>query len=197
MLPLYPQLKKDLEETFIDLMQNAARKELGPFADVQHFTQHEGKKIEYNTLDGKDKKSNYQSIGVQYMIKNKDIPQMTLQQVIELMVEKGKEFGGEQAKYNYKVINQITSEVGNVVDGGGKPVNADVFFQVFEKIQIAFDDNGKPQMPTMVIHPHMEKSVRELIEEAETPENKAKFNEIMKRKKEEWDAEQARRKLVD
>jgi hypothetical protein len=88
--------------------------------------------------------------------------------------------------------------VGNVVNNGGKPFSIDSFFEVMEKIQIEFDEFGKPNMPTMVVSSEGAERAKEVIQEAENnPDVKKRMDELLAKKKEEYDAEQARRKLVD
>lgn len=199
-LPKYPELKSSLEKMVLNYFETKAREELGPFKDVRRFTQHEGRKLVHNTQDdtGKRKETNYKEAKVEYAIKNEDLVKMKPEDVLELVTEKAKEFGGQQARINYQVLDETTKETGNVVDGGGKPLTIDLFLDTVSKISIAFDKFGNPQMPTMVIHPSQEEKYRKLIEEADNdPVAKQRMKDIIAKKKKEYDAEQASRKLVD
>jgi hypothetical protein len=65
-------------------------------------------------------------------------------------------------------------------------------------VQIAFDEQGNPRLPTLHIGPDLEASASQVLEEAsKDPSAQARLNEIIERKREEWNAEQDRRKLVD
>ncbi len=199
-LPRYPQLKKKLAKMLMDYFESEARKELGPLQDVRRFTQHEGKTLKHNTMDNnqKDKELNYVEFKSEYKVAYADVPTMGAEGVLKLLQEQAKEFGGQQAKHQYKVISQTTEEVGNVVNNGGEPFSIDSFFEVMEKIQIEFDEFGKPNMPTMVVSPEGAERAKEVIQEAENnPDVKKRMDELLAKKKEEYDAEQARRKLVD
>jgi hypothetical protein len=111
-----------------------------------------------------------------------------------MVVEKGREMGAQQARYHYGQLDQIITEVGNTVSG---PLTLDKYFETFEKIFISFDADGNPRMPTMVIHPDMTPLVEKLAEEMKTDEARARFAELIERKREQWNEEQDRRKLVD
>lgn len=199
-LPKYPELKNSLEKMLFKYFERQAREELGPFKDVRRFTQHEGRVLIHNTLDDTDKhkETGYEEAKVEYAITYKEIAGMNAGDVFKLVVAKAKEFGGEQARLNYKVLDETTKEVGNVVDGGGKPLTVDLFLDTISKIGIGFDKFGNPQMPTLVIPESMEDKYRKLMEEADKDEvAKQRMKDIIAEKKKEYDAEQARRKLVD
>lgn len=184
----------------MNYFETEARKELGPLQDVRRFTQHEGKTMVHNTMDNshKNKELKYVEFKTEYKVAYADVPKMGAGGVLKLLQEQAKEFGAQQAKHQYKVISQTTEEVGNVVNNGGKPFSIDSFFEVMEKIQIEFDEFGNPNMPTMVVSPEGAERAKEVIQEAENnPEVKKRMEELLAKKKEEYDAEQARRKLVD
>lgn len=199
-IPKYPELKSSLEKMILDYFETEAREELGPFKDVRRFTQHEGRRLVHNTQDDTDKrkKTSYKKAKIKYAIKHEDLVKMKPEDVLELVAEKARKFGGQQARINYQVLNETTKETGNVVDGGGNPLTIDLFLDTISKISISFDKFGNPQMPTMVIHPSQKEKYCKLIEEVDNDEMaKQRMKDIIAQKKEEYDAEQARRKLVD
>jgi hypothetical protein len=199
-LPRYPELKKKLAKMLMDYFEREARQELGPLKDVRRFTQHEGKTLTHNTLDNsnKDKELKYVEFKTEYKVAYADVPEMGAEGVLKLLQEQAKKFGAQQAKHQYKVISQTTEEVGNVVNNGGNPFSIDSFFEVMEKIQIEFDEFGKPNMPTMVVSSEGAERAKEVIQQSENdPDAKKRMDELLAKKKEEYNAEQARRKLVD
>lgn len=85
-----------------------------------------------------------------------------------------------------------------MVDGGVKPLAIDLFLETVGKISIGFDKFDNPQMPTMVKPKSQSDKYRKIKEEAENDATaKQRMEAIIVGKKEEFDAEQARRKLVD
>lgn len=184
----------------MDYFQREAQKELGPLQGARRFIQHEGRTLVHNTMDNsqKNKELNYVEARTEYVIRYADVPTMGPEDVLKMLQGQAKEFGGQQAKHQYKVISQTSEEVGNVVNGGGKPFSIDTFFEVMDKIQIDFDEFGNPSMPTMVVAPGGFERAKQVFAEADRdPETKKRFEEMMRKKKKEYDAEQARRKLVD
>ncbi len=199
-LPKYPKLKTKIAKLLMDYFEGEAQKELGPFEGVRRLIQHEGKTLVHNTIDDntKRKELKYVEASTEYLVKYADVPDMDAGDVMKMLQEKAKDFGGQQARYHYKVLDETTKEVGNVVTGKNEPFNIDMFLEVMEKIQIEFDEFGQPNMPTMVVAPANAERAKTVLEQADSdPETKERWRQMMAKKKEEYDAEQARRKLVD
>jgi hypothetical protein len=94
-------------------------------------------------------------------------------------------------------MSEGVQKVGNTIDGGGQRFSAELFLQVIEKIWIEFTADGSPQMPTVHISPNQTDDVKRTIERLESePELKKRFDAIMIKKREEWRAREADRKLV-
>ena len=194
----YPSIKKDLSKVLLRIFNNSVQGELGPFQGIQHLMQHEGKKGSYSTVDGKVKDKDYQLMEVNYKIQYADIPNMTFEDVVKLVEQKGKEMGEQMGKYFFKTVNDVIDETGNVVQAHGKPFSLDLMFETLEKMPLAFDEEGNPRMPTLVIHPDMTPRVRELIAQEEKEKKyEARHKALVEQKRKEWNEEQNRRKLVD
>jgi hypothetical protein len=109
----------------------------------------------------------------------------------------GRQMGEKQVRATYEDLNKVTQETGNVIDAKGT-LTADVFFAAIEKIWIEFDSDGKPRLPTMVVHPHQAEDWKKLGELMDAdPANAQRMEEIISRKKEEWRERESSRKLVD
>ena len=68
---------------------------------------------------------------------------------------------------------------------------------MMETIWINFNADGTARMPTMVISPSNQESVKAMIQQMEnSPELKKRFDYIMTEKREEWNAREADRILV-
>jgi hypothetical protein len=89
-------------------------------------------------------------------------------------------------------INDIATATGNVVDARG-PLTADTVLDMLDKMSISFDENGEPELPIMVVSPAGAEHVRKLP--PLTPEQEARRQDILRRKKQEFDAKRRVRKL--
>jgi hypothetical protein len=101
------------------------------------------------------------------------------------------EFCENLEKGLFSALYKITDFTGNVVDAHGQGINYDVLLETIEKLQIDFDDDGKPKLPTMVVHPDTK---FKLDVEGEAAYN-ARLDDIIARKKEVFYAKKGRRRL--
>jgi hypothetical protein len=198
MLPLYTELKVKLEQLLVDLARRAADRQLGPFAATGRVRQHEGNRIEYMTIDGAWKATDYQRMTVDLEIQPSDIRTMTFDNVVQLMTKQGLELGAQEASFYFKVLNQSIEEVGNSIDAGGQQLTVDLLLQMLDRVQLAFDATGSALLPTLHVGPDIAASVERVLKQVnEDPDAQARLRTLIDKKREEWNAEQDRRKLVD
>jgi hypothetical protein len=91
----------------------------------------------------------------------------------------------------FALIMEATRQTGNVVDAHGDA--AEGLLAMLEKMDIAFDDDGKPAIQ-MVVSPADADRVRAQLA-AFTPEQQSRFAEIIIRKREAYRASRRRRRL--
>ena len=104
----------------------------------------------------------------------------------------------QKAKLLFEKINEGVKKTGNTFSADGRPLNKEDFLKAFVKIQIDFEEDGSPILPTIVMHPQ---AMAKMKKELETWESDTGFNrryeEIIAKKKKEWDDRESNRKLVD
>jgi hypothetical protein len=71
----------------------------------------------------------------------------------------------DMVRLMFSSLSEICDKTGNSVDCGGQPLNADTICQLLEKIEIPFDKNGQPMLPTICVSPEMETQTRELLDD--------------------------------
>ncbi len=92
----------------------------------------------------------------------------------------------------FQSIAEMTAAADMAIDAAGKPFSADLYLQALEKIDIGFDDDGHPILPSLHVGP----ALRDVAERAmeEVRENPA-FAAILNRKREEFLAKKRTRRL--
>jgi hypothetical protein len=93
----------------------------------------------------------------------------------------------------FEQISEITDAAGQTINAAGRPLSHDLITQMLEKIDIDFDENDNPKMPTLVMHPKMAERLRALGEPSE--EDTRRFNELIERKRKEFHARRRTRRL--
>lgn len=92
----------------------------------------------------------------------------------------------------FDFLSEVCEASGQVVDGKGQPYSFDLFLELLEKIEITFEDDGTPNMPTMVVNPKM----REVIEKnPPTKEQEKKMEELINKKRNDFFAKKRTRRL--
>ncbi|GMK41955.1 hypothetical protein PCCS19_50140 [Paenibacillus sp. CCS19] len=92
----------------------------------------------------------------------------------------------------FQFIGEVCDASGQVVDGRGQPFSFDLFLELLEKIEITFNDDGSPNMPTLFIHPNMRKV---LEDNPPSEEQQKQMEELISRKRDDFFAKKRTRKL--
>lgn len=98
--------------------------------------------------------------------------------------------GGQLVSGMLEHISTVSEDYGNVVDATGRDF-ADAFADSLETMDLSFDGEGRPNL-TIVLHPNQAERLRE---NPPTPEQQARIDAILDRRREEWLASRRRRDL--
>lgn len=86
-------------------------------------------------------------------------------------------------------ISDICDATGNTISGAGRDI-WETLTEALESIEISFDSEGDPSLPTLVMHPDAASKL------ADPPEGfEERWNEIIRRKRDEWLATRRTRRL--
>jgi hypothetical protein len=197
MLPDFPSTKRIVHDAHFRIMFKAMNAAQGIFSDVRVRPIKEGRQTAIRRPAGKVDDTKMHKFQVAETIPMSAVETWTDQQIVEHFEKMGREMGKKQVRATYEELNKVTQETGNVVNAEGT-LTPDVFFVAIEKIWIEFDSDGKPRLPTMVIHPQQAEDWKRLNELMDAdPANTRRMEKLMSRKKEEWRERESSRKLVD
>lgn len=195
MLPDFPETKKLFSRFFRTYMRRKAR-EISPYGAVQTRYIHEGRAMKVTRADQSESTSGMEQLSVHLEIKFDEIENLTLQKAIEkhdaMIVDMVR-------KQTHFIRERMSSEIpeSQTLDAKGRKFDAQVVIEMFEKMQIDFYPDGTPHeifVDGPVFTPERMAAVDKEFES--NPELKKKFDEMMEKKKEEWRAREADRKLV-
>ncbi len=96
------------------------------------------------------------------------------------------------ARNIFKNISQITDVTGQSIDAKGKPLSIDMILDLLEKVEFGFDDDGKPQFPTLIMPPHIIDKLNNL---KPTPEQEQRRIKIIEEKRARFNASKRTRRL--
>lgn len=139
--------------------------------------------------------SGMEQLSVLFEIKYDEIENLTLQKAIEkhdaMIVEM------VQKQINF-IRERMSSEIpeSQSLDAKGRRFDAQILIEILEKMQIDFYPDGTPHEIFLDPPPTPEVMAAVDKEFESKPELKMKFDKLMEKKKEEWHAREADRKLV-
>jgi hypothetical protein len=93
----------------------------------------------------------------------------------------------------FSVIGKTSEAAGTGTDARGKPFSFDSFLEGLEKVEIRFDREGQPILPTLVVHPLMAQQIASLP--PPTEEQQRAYDDLISRKRGEFNARRRYRKL--
>jgi hypothetical protein len=197
-LPDLPKLKSEISGLFHTIFENRLNAYLGFVGEVPRCFIKEGSNPVTIRPDASRDETKLQPASAVTNFKVDEIPSLSVEQRIARLDVAARDMASQISSHAFATINEAVDKVGNVVDAKGKPFNADAFFEVLEKIQIDFEEDGvKHKELTVVFPPQMTQKVRETIAEIDNnPELKQRHKEIIEKKRMEWRAREAARKLV-
>jgi predicted transcriptional regulator len=99
----------------------------------------------------------------------------------------------EAMSHFYSYLDRMCAAAGTSIDAKGQPVSHDLILRMLDSIEIDFDQNGEPEMPTLVMHPTMAEQIRRLPPPTEA--QLRAFTDLIDRKRQEYGARQRSRRL--
>lgn len=93
----------------------------------------------------------------------------------------------------FDIIGRTSQAAGTASDAGGKPFSFELFLAGLEKIDISFDEQGKPELPTLVVGPELAKQITAMP--PLTPEQQKAMDDLIERKRKQYNARRRDRKL--
>lgn len=197
MLPDYPDVKEELAQVVTAFLADRVQFHLGVIGQGPRMTLFEGERHQTTRPDGRVRDMEFKSISAELLFENRELATISLDSLFEKLDGIAQEMAAQQARHVYEQVGAAAEEVGNVVDGAGAPLTADMLLDVLETIYLDFDRQGRPLMPSLHIHPDNTPAIERIVEEAKGSEELSRRHaEVMRVKKEEWRAREASRRLV-
>jgi len=198
MLPDFPKEKREFEKFWNDYLVNKHRELLGFFASIPSFTIHEGHLWRIERSDGSKSERPFEELSSEFIIKNEEVPELTPEKIKEKLDAVAEDTARQVSQKIIKEIQEAAEQVGNTVNANGKSLTKEHFLELLEKIDTGFDEQGEWIRPSLIMHPNFWKENEEKFKQWDLDKDFIKRQEkIINKKREEWHAREALRKLVD
>lgn len=199
MLPDFPKAKRQIRALLTSYLRRKERG-TGVLSIIRTKRQHEGAVLDNTPFDGPRHEVQYTKLEASFTAKRDELIEVL--NSIEYFKQKIDEMAADIIRQKeglvFSKLNEITKQTGNVVDAHGKPLTPDTLFELLEKIEMDFDDQGRPIMPTLVLHPAMFEKIKDKLPEWEAdPGYNRRHKAIIGEKRRQWLDRENRRKLAD
>jgi hypothetical protein len=108
------------------------------------------------------------------------------------LVEIGAQFCDQMTERFVQRMSEVTDATGNSLDVEGRPLSHDLILDAIERVEIDFDDEGNPRMPSLMANPQ---TLAPLARIQPTDEQIRRYEQIMTAKKAAHDAQKRHRRL--
>lgn len=197
MLPDLPAFKQALlkrrERALFELASQKA-----PLMDrIPTLVQHEGDRYSYQDHSGEIHHERYKPQVTPVRFSNLDSPLEQEQEVETKLEDAADQIAKQHKDLLFTTLSDVTEKAGNAISAHGRPFDITLYLDAMEGLVFDFDDDGKPLLPTMVLHPSQMKRVEAEMKRLDTdPAIAARWAEVLQRKKEEWRVRESHRKLA-
>lgn len=90
-------------------------------------------------------------------------------------------------------VSRLSQAAGSATDAGGRQLSHDLITESLEAIDVDFDEEGNPDLPTLVAGPAVIEALSKLP--PPTEDQTARYREMINRKREEFNARRRHRNL--
>jgi len=195
MLPDFPDASKFVKEYLIRFLYRRIATKTGWMQAMEPPEPiREGSKVVFHRYDGSIDNVPMKLSSGKMTIKCDDLEEKGLTAVLESIEQVANDMANQQSKFFIERLNEICKESGQVCDNQGRPFTFETLLNLLESIDIDFNEQGQPQMPTIMAGPSIIEKVKDL---KPTHEQDEKYNEIISRKYIEWRDRESNRRLVD
>jgi hypothetical protein len=195
MLPRLPPIENLIDQMFNHLIEQVSHFGDPMFSEIDAHKIYEGRSSQITREDGVVEQVDLKKFSSEKKISDEDARTFGWNDFGNLAREIGLELLKHKKVMMYRLLDEATAKSGNVIKIGGK-LTHEHFFEMLELIHIDFNPDGTPRMPTGFIPPSMAEAFKRLIAEPETEQQKARYESIMKKKREQFLEREANRKLV-
>lgn len=197
MLPDYPKLKRQFRKRLDRFVKQKVTERAPLVRRIHAYLQVEGEEIRFEDHQGNIRSSRPKEVKAAFSIPTNLPPLDTIQQVFQSLEGVAEDMARQSETMVFEKLDESTRETGNVLDAKGRPFEPEMLLEMLDSIWIDFDENGKPEMPTVVLHPDLFNSIKDRFKELDSDQDfLRKRAQIMARKKEEWRDRESHRKLV-
>jgi hypothetical protein len=198
MLPDFYTIKTGLQKRVEKVIRRIINRESGFIGEIARTRVFEGDRNKIIASDGVVIQDNaFHEEAVSFQVESALIDNISPEDVRDRLIDSAKKMARAQKKHFYESMNKLIDEAGTSLDAKGAKFSIELWLEGLDKIDIDFNPDNTPRWPTLIMHPKMRELAQEEFQRLETdPSIKEKYEETLRKKRDEWIARENNRKLV-
>jgi len=194
MLPDFPRAKKAVQRYFISQIDKRSKGQL--LDSFPTIRVHEGDGTAPFNRETADKDASI--IQARFEAKDEDVIRDGYRAFLSKIDATAKELETQKEKIMISAMGEAARATGNVTSAKGRPFSPRLILDALEKMDIEFDEKGKPKNLVVVVSPDIGEVISKNAAYWEKDPQYAKaFSDLMEKKRKEWRDREDSRKLVD
>lgn len=202
MLPYFKKATEKIEEFIHERINKVIESQIQPFSGAAVSLRFEGDDNKNDSIirhTGEIDKVDFTKAGSTISYTYEEIENLNINDVILKVDNAAFEMAKQKFNFFVGIIEETTKKTGNVVYSQQKgKFSAEEFFELISKMWIDFDESEKPIFPTMLVGSKEQmESYDEMFKTIDAnPNLKTKFDNLIEKKRNEFNARENSRKLV-
>lgn len=197
MLPDFPNTKREMDKILSAYFARQVRRRCPSFDNIPRHRLFEGRKDAISREGEQPEETQMFEAGAEMTISADEVARFDMNGMKAKMDEAAEKMAEQMTRHFYQTLSDMCEKTGQITRGGGSDFTADKVLEALDKIQIDFELDGTPHLPSIHIAPSQFESLRAALEKLETdPEYATKNQELMERKYRDWRDREASRTLA-
>lgn len=169
---------------------------LGFFGQIPTFSIAEGETIRYIHADGSTDEMELRKASASFTA---PMEQNILsdEEILKNLDSVAQQIAEQRKKAVFKTVEEVTSKTGNVFNAKLSELGLGAFVEMLQRMPIDFNPDGSPQMPSIVCHPDVYRTLKEREEKGLDEEAKKQMDAIIEQKRIDFLDRESRRRLAD
>ena len=187
-LPHFRAAVHEFEEAFEQMLQRMAAG-MGVFSMIHSHIIHEGKRSRIVRGEG-CQDSEYiemRAATAELLQRWEDIEKFQVEDALKVVRSLAEQFDRSKTEHLIETFSRVTTKTGQVIDGRGKPLDAETMLKALDTVQQDFPDGPGTSEMVMLVHPSMMPQIKRLENEMTgSPELRKRHADIMSKKYEQF-----------
>lgn len=197
MLPDLPTLKSEVNRKLQAAFRQRVNTYMGVLNEAPRYFIKEGHRVVTIRPDGHIDETELKEASAEMSIRFDQVPNLSFHERLIKLDEIAREMASQVSEHLFSLISEAANRTGNVVDGGGMPIDPIRYLDALEKISLDFDETGKHNRLTLIAPPGMEQQVEDTLKAlSKDPAYRERYRVIIEKKRMAWRDREAARKLV-